>query len=257
MTAPTETAARQLSQQDLERYRRDGFLRVRGVLDAAEVARFREAARAVFERRAAGPTPDEAYYRVFTQVVNVWQEDPTLRELTLHPGLAHLAQQLAGVPVRLWHDHLLVKAPHNAAATEFHQDRPYWPHATSRHSLSAWVALVDVPPERGCMTFLPGSHERTDLRQQDLTDAGDLFAADPELRWNERVTVPLRAGDCTFHHSYTAHMALPNATDEPRLAHVNIYMDAETTFTGRQHPVTDVALPEVGARLEGPLFPAF
>jgi ectoine hydroxylase-related dioxygenase (phytanoyl-CoA dioxygenase family) len=257
MTAPLETGAPTLSQADVDRYRRDGFLRVRGVLSAAEVARYREAARAVFDKRAGAPVPDEAYYRVFTQVVNVWQEDETLRDLTLHPRLAALATQLAGVPLRLWHDHLLVKAPHNNAPTEFHQDRPYWPHATSRHSLSAWVALVDVPPERGCMTFLPGSQQHTGIRSQDLTDADDLFVAEPELRWNERVTVPLRAGDCTFHHSYAAHMALPNATDEPRLAQVNIYMDAETTFTGSQHPVTDIARPQVGARLDGPLFPAF
>ena len=47
-----------------------------------------------------------------------------LRELTLHHVLAGLADPLAGVPLRLWHDHLLMKLPHNRAATEFHQDRP-------------------------------------------------------------------------------------------------------------------------------------
>ena len=249
------SASVQLTPQDVERYRRDGFLKVPGVLTPEEVQRFREAAHRRFVERAGGPTPDTAYYRVFTQIVNVWQEDEVLAELTRHPLLGALAAELAGVPVRLWHDHLLVKAPHNDAATEYHQDRPYWPHATSRHSLSAWVALVDVPPEKGCMTFLPGSHRFTGIRPQDLTDADDLFVAEPELRWNERVTVPVRAGDCTFHHSYTAHMALPNATDDPRLAHVNIYMDADTTFTGKQHPVTDGLGLEVGARLDGPLFP--
>lgn len=201
--------------------------------------------------------PDGAYYRVFTQIVNVWREDRVLAELTLHPVLAAVATQLAGVRVRLWHDHLLVKAPHNAAATEYHQDRPYWPHATSVHSLSAWVALVDVPPEKGCMTFLPGSHRFTGIRPQDLTDADDLFVAEPALRWSERVTVPVRAGDCTFHHSYTAHMALPNDTDDPRLAHVNIYMDADTTFTGSQHQVTDGLGLRPGDPLDGEVFPAF
>ena len=255
MTTAMSHAFPQLSTEDIERYRREGFLRVRGVLSPDEVERFRDAAQAQYEERSR--QPQESYSHIFTQSVNVWQEDAVLRDLTLHAGLGRLAAQLAGVPVRLWHDHLLVKAPHNKAATEFHQDRPFWPHATSRHSLAAWVALVDVPPERGCMTFLPGSHQITGLQLQNVGDAESLFTLEPSLRWYERVTVPLRAGDCTFHNSYMAHMALPNTTDDPRLAQVNIYMDAETTFSGAPHQVTYPLGLEAGARLDGPSFPAF
>lgn len=136
------------------------------------------------------------------------------------------------------------------------QDQPYWPHANAGHQLSAWIALVDVPVERGCMTFIPGSFTRTDLRAQDLLDATDLFEACPDLMWDPRVTIPLRAGDCTFHHSLCAHMATPNLTDEPRVAHVVIYMDAATTYVKQPHMVTDPLQFEEGQRLEGDLFPA-
>ncbi|MEH1129512.1 phytanoyl-CoA dioxygenase family protein [Micromonospora sp. CPCC 206061] len=43
------------------------------------------------------------------------------------------------------------------------------------------------------------------------------FRLAPELAWQERVTVPLRAGDCTFHNAYLAHTATPNLTDDPRI----------------------------------------
>jgi ectoine hydroxylase-related dioxygenase (phytanoyl-CoA dioxygenase family) len=128
---------------------------------------------------------------------------------------------------------MLVKEPNSNAATHFHQDRPYWPHANDRLPLSAWIALVDVPPERGCMTFLPGTQTRTDLQPQDLSNEEDLFTMAPDLRYSARVTIPLRAGDCTFHSGYTGHMALPNTTDQARFAHVNIYMDADTTYSGQ------------------------
>lgn len=240
----------------IESYRADGFVRVPGVLAPEEVERFAAAARSYVERHRDESHAKNYAEKVFTQLVNVWQHDETLRGLTLHPRLAAVATQLAGVPLRLWHDHMLVKPPHNEAATEFHQDRPYWPHATSRHSLSAWVALVDVPVERGCMTFLPGSHEHAGLRAQDLRDRDDLFRVAPDLRWKKRVTVPLRAGDCTFHHSYTAHMATPNYTDDPRFAQVVIYMDAATTYDAARHVVTDPLGLGSGDPLNGPTFPA-
>jgi phytanoyl-CoA hydroxylase len=75
------------------------------------------------------------------------------------------------------------------------------------------LSVPPLLPERGCMTFLPGTQHRTGLRPQDLHHEEDLFALDPSLRWIPRITVPLRAGDCTFHSGYTGHMALPNRTD--------------------------------------------
>ncbi|TDD94530.1 phytanoyl-CoA dioxygenase family protein [Jiangella asiatica] len=233
-------------------YRKNGFVRVRGVLEPPEVERFRIAAEDFLEAHRSESLETGG---VFSQLVNVWQRDPSLRELTLHARLGRVAEQLAGFPLRLWHDQMLVKEPHNDAATEFHQDRPYWPHANDRLSLSAWIALVDVPPERGCMTFLPGTQTITGLRPQNLHEEDDLFEADPSLRWAPRVTVPLRAGDCTFHSSYTGHMALPNRTDLARLAHVNIYMDADTTYNGAGHIVTDPLGLAVGDRLDGATFP--
>jgi phytanoyl-CoA dioxygenase PhyH len=233
-------------------YREYGFVRVRGVLDPDQVERFRTGAEGFLTAHRAESLEKRG---AFSQLVNVWQRDDELGALTLDPRLGRIAEQLAGYPLRLWHDQMLVKEPHNNVATEFHQDRPYWPHAGDRLPLSAWIALVDVPPERGCMTFLPGTQNRTGLRPQDLHHEDDLFTLDPPLRWIPRITVPLRAGDCTFHSGYTGHMAMPNRTDLARLAHVIIYMDAATTYSGAEHVVTDPLGLVAGDRLDGDTFP--
>lgn len=241
-----------VSEQLVEEYRANGFVRVRGILTPEEVEHFYAGAEQYLREHRDQSLSD---HPVFTQLVNVWQRAAVPRDLTMHPRVAKVAEQLAGIPLRIWHDHMLVKEPHSGTATEFHQDRPYWPHTGDRTSLSAWIALVDVPPERGCMTFLPGSHLRTGLRPQNLREEGDLFRADPRLQWHVRVTVPLRAGDCTFHNSFTGHMALPNNTDVARIAHVNIYMDRETTYSGDSHVVTTPLGLAVGAPLDGETFP--
>lgn len=240
-----------LEPEVIDSYRRNGFVALRGVLTPEEVTRYAAAAKEVYDHGTA-LNPDE---QVFKQVVNVWPTDDVLRDLTFHPRLAAAATQLAGIDLRLWHDHLLMKKPHNQAATEYHQDGPYWPHANSRQCLSAWVALVDVPVERGCMTFIPGQQHRNDLRPADLHDKTDLFSVAEDLTYLPRVTVPLRAGDVTFHNGYTPHTANSNDTDEVRLAHVVIYVDRDLTFDGRRHVCTDPLGLTVGDLLPDEHFP--
>ncbi|MGF1449694.1 MAG: phytanoyl-CoA dioxygenase family protein [Opitutales bacterium] len=253
---PYQSTAESLTEAQLAQYREAGFLRLKGVLSHEECARFREAAAAVNER-AQQRVSDGT---VFNQFVNTWRESNTLKALTLHPNITAIARKLAGTALRLWHDHLLVKMPHNNAPTHFHQDQPYWPHAHSTHSLSCWVALNDVPAERGCMTFIPKSQRFTELTAQNLRDAGSLFGLCPELQWDERVTLPLQAGDCTFHHGRCAHMANDNVTDEPRYGFAIIYMDATTTFAGSKHvvtqPLVEAGSLKEGDLIEGDLFPA-
>jgi len=251
--AQPRTTPDNLADQVVSAYRRDGFVHLPGVISRTDAARYAEAALAARETIS-----DHHEGAIFTQLLQLWRHDETLRELTLNPDLAAIATRLAGIPLRLWHDQLLIKEPRNGAATEFHQDQPYWPHDGSRHALSAWVALVDVPVDRGCMTFIPGSQRLDGLRAQDLSDHGDMFDAAPELQWEQRVTVPLRAGDCTFHHSRLAHCATPNFTDDPRIAHVVIYVDADLTLAAEPaHPVTDPLGLTTGETLPDEHFPRF
>jgi phytanoyl-CoA hydroxylase len=231
-------------------YQRDGFVHVPNIISRQEAREFRDAALAATAR--LGAISDNAMFR---QSVNVWREDPAMAKLTRHPNVAAAAEQLAGVALRLWHDQILIKPALSSKPTEFHQDQPYWPHGASTHPISAWIALVDVPVERGCMTFIPGAHHRTELPPTSLAAQQGLFDVAPDLIWSPRVTVPLRAGDCTFHHGRCPHMATPNFTDEARVAHVVIFVDETTTYTGARHVVTDPLGLEVGARLEGEVFP--
>lgn len=105
------------------------------------------------------------------------------------------------------------------------------------------------------MTFIPGSHARTDLTSQDLEDESSLFEMAPDFVWEPQVTIPLKAGDCTFHHGRVAHMATPNKTDEPRVAHVAIFMEADTVYESKPHPVTDPLGLDEKQRLDGEMFP--
>jgi len=177
-----------------------------------------------------------------------------MKELTLHPRVAGVAARLAGVPLRLWHDQTLVKEA-GGKPTEWHQDQPYWPHAKGDNPISCWIALVDVPADRGCMSFIPGGHKRTELPRQILSDRRSLFSIAPDLEYEPKITLPLRAGDATFHHGRCPHMANANVTEDSRVAHVVIYIDRTTAFSGAKHAVTKDLDLEEGQLIEGELFP--
>jgi ectoine hydroxylase-related dioxygenase (phytanoyl-CoA dioxygenase family) len=249
------TTSQSLTGELIATYRQQGFIYLPGVISKSEASRFQSAALEAARRLESYSKGKNE--KVFTQLVNVWRTEPVLKELTFHPNLAAIAERLAGVALRLWHDHVLIKQPHNSTPTEFHQDQPYWPHnkADSRHCLSAWVALCDVPVEKGCMTFINQSHRYTGLRPQDLTDNKDLLQLCPDLVYMPRTTMPLKAGDCTFHNSWTAHMATPNFRDTARIAQIVIYMDVDTTYSGKRHPVTDSLELKPGDTLLGDMFP--
>ena len=245
-----QTTPEMLDESTIQLFRQRGFVRIPDVITKEEAESFRIAA------LDASKQSDPYKIRpVFSQHVNVWREHKDMSELTLHPNVGAIAQKLAGAPIRLWHDHILIKEPQNKVATEFHQDQPYWPHSNSPNALSAWIALCDVPVERGCMSFISNSHNHKELTAQNLLDKRDLFTKCPELEYEERVTLPLKAGDCTYHHARCAHMATPNETDEPRVAHVVIFMDQTTTYVEKNHVVTDPLGLRPGDPLEGDLFP--
>ena len=142
-------------------FQRDGFVRAAGLIDPAEVARFRvHVDRAVAWRTRNDPrgldekTPFE---RSFTMCQYLWEDHPEIAPLTFHPRVAGAAAELIGAKaVRLWHDQALYKEA-GGRETEMHQDQPYWPIA-ERDSLTAWIPLVEVGEEMGCMGYIPGSH---------------------------------------------------------------------------------------------------
>ncbi|MFC9428895.1 phytanoyl-CoA dioxygenase family protein [Streptomyces sp. NPDC056987] len=248
-------ASRDIPRRTVESFRENGFAHVPRMLSAGEVDSFRTASLAAL---SAHSKSDDAGATRIISTEHVWRADGPLRELALHPRIGAFAERLAGMPLRVWRGDVLLKEPRRSARTNLHDDETFLPFE-GRVSLTAWVALVDVTVERGCMTFLAGSHDRpgpdrVGLPALSADPDGYMLKYWPGLNWNTRVTVPLRAGDCTFHHGRTGHMAAANTTDEQRVSYVVALIDAEATY----RPVSGVDVPgelTPGQRLPDDLYP--
>lgn len=216
-------------------FQEQGFAHIPGLLTEHEVTQYREAALA----RIAKSSAFDGSIGLQSST-DAWENDETLRRLPQDPWLGEFAKRLCGIPMRATSCEVLVKPPHLSLPQEpsLHDDVTFQaPDVKS--SFNLWVALADVTVERGAMTFLPGSHrregpERVDGRNPDDLEYDEtgtyLFTYWPALRWWPRVTVPLRAGDATVHHSRTAHQGGANRTDEPRISILMTFVDAGAEY---------------------------
>ena len=233
-----------LNDSQIQQYQNDGFLHVPGFLDPDEVATLKsavvETARSMGKKKVAGEGVDmvekeDFYDKVFTQRLNLWKLNGTVKSFMLNPDLGKMACRLEGIEgIRVWHDQTLIKEPF-ANATSWHLDNPYWSFY-SKHSISIWIALEDATPFNGCMCFLPGSQNLASFENVLIgQNMGDLFKLCPKMAEIDPVPVPMKAGDCSFHNGLVAHGAGANMTRGRRIAMTCAYMPEGSTFNGQKN----------------------
>lgn len=215
-----------LTSEQIAAYRRDGYIRLHGVLDPAVI----EDIAPVLRRLVAAATkhlPPLAergtYGKAFQQVMNLWRQDEDARAFVFSRRLARLAAELMEVDgARLYHDQALYKEP-GGGATPWHADQHYWPLEGDR-TITVWIPLQRTPREMGPLAFLPGSQKLDLGRDLAISDASER-----EIGRKVGLTrlpvdeAPYELGDVSFHAGWTFHRAGGNSTPQPREVMTMIY----------------------------------
>jgi len=248
----------ELSQEQIDFYRKNGFIQLNDVVTGEAL----DALRTAVESAVVDETiPDnqqktrDSYSSLFIQKVNLWQRHAAVTPFALCRRFGNLAARLAGRPMRIWHDQALFKEPEVGSRTPWHQDTHYWPHQQKGQQLSIWIALKDVDTRNGCMSFLPGTHQYANIPPVNLGNPQDIFELEPRLKGIKPATCPMKAGSVTFHNGLTFHYAGPNKSDAMREAFAILYMPDGTTFSGNGHVCTNTENTKLGEPLQGKDFP--
>ena len=236
-TAPAELppleADYSISDSQVERFWRDGFIILRAVLSPPEIRAYAPMIREAAMRRFAAKDMQAAPHGAFLQTLGLRYDSDGVRRFCLAPRFGAIAARLLRVPaVRIFHEQALFKQP-GGSDSHWHQDQYYWPLATDR-SLGLWMPLVDCSREMGSIRFVRGSHRYGDLEGQHISDESaqhfDEFIARERLEIHQ--TEELAAGDCTFHLGWTVHGAPANHSDAMREAMiVTFYPDGTRVDT--------------------------
>lgn len=232
----------EITGEQIEFYRENGFVVIEDFLNPDELDRWRVTTQDAVRERAetnSGITntgdPESYYAQVFLQCINLAQSHAGMRELMRDPRLGKLAATLSGAKgIRIWLDQALFKQPFGNP-TAWHLDNPYWSFS-SREAISLWVALDDATKDNGCLYYLPGTHKRARYENVGIGhNQADLFKVYPEWREIDPVGCPCPAGSAVLHNGLTAHGAGANMINKPRRAMTCAYMPDGSTFNGTQN----------------------
>ena len=214
-----------LTPQQLDFYRREGYLVVHDVLDATELERLRAAMFTLVDgaRGVSNHTDlddlEDSHTPELPRVRRLklpHRHHPAFAELIRSPKVLALLTPLLGPSVRMHTCKLNLKSAAYGAPVEWHQDWAFYPH-TNDDVLAMGVMLDDFEPDNGPMMVVPGTQFGP---IHDHHQSGVFVGAiDPTLVRDELArAVPLiaKAGSITLHHARLIHGSAQNTSGRSR-----------------------------------------
>jgi ectoine hydroxylase-related dioxygenase (phytanoyl-CoA dioxygenase family) len=231
-----------LGDDDIARFRQDGFLIVERFLSEERVAVLRESFPKLFAGKFdTGVYPDEWYWRegmslpdVTRHMANAWKADLTIAKLALSADLGRAASVLAGWSgARLGQDTIWWKVPKTKPIAH-HQDSSFMDFLNPSVTVTCWVTLDDTQSDAGTLEYAPGSHlwpltslpesfhGQGDYRAQmkAAAQAAGMVAPEP-------FSIEVLAGSCVFHAGEIWHGSGPNTTGDRMRRSVGVHLIPE------------------------------
>lgn len=210
-----------LTEEQIESYRRNGHILLRGVCRKAEIAAFRPVIKAAaYEHFPKMPEmkdrPEEDFSRAFVQTFNLRNLDAGVAQFVLAHRFAGIVADLMGVDgVRIYYDKAMFKEP-GGWITPWHQDGPHWPLAID-NVVTFWMPLVDLTPDMGTLKFASGTHKKRYFGPTGIHKATEIYYAN-YIKENHCPVFeePLEAGDVSIHNHWTIHGAGANTSQRMR-----------------------------------------
>lgn len=223
------------------RYRRDGYVYLRGFLDVEMLRRLRHEYFAAFDRSylRAGHAVDEGIFsgtRPPTLAAHGTTDHPAhafvrgqgFARLAHDPGLATVASTLLDSPCRLLPRQIVRHFDRSTPrASRAHRDHRYL-DAGSDRLVTVWIPVADAPLATGGLIYLEDSAAMESSRLDNLRAVsdrpGDTRPISHDLAWvAERLGrrwrwADFRAGDIAVHSPHVVHASLDTTTDAMRLS---------------------------------------
>ena len=214
-----------LTQDQVDFFRREGFIKLAHVLSPDVLLHLREELIGLLSRSVEAALDGGVRDR-FLSLDMVWLENDLVRKFVLSPRIGKLAADLLGVPsVRLYHDNVLSKEP-GCGRTPWHHDDHHFPLATD-DVVTVWIPTQPVPGAMGPLAFARSIVAHRLVDSIPFAETGTSYDRRVSEAFRKAGVVvedaPFDLGDVSFHHNLNFHTAGPNNTARSRVVLSNTF----------------------------------
>ncbi|TAJ36795.1 MAG: phytanoyl-CoA dioxygenase family protein [Reyranella sp.] len=226
-----------LTEQQIETYRRDGYLVIPRLIQGEQLAELRSLTdRIVADARGVSANDDlydleashsAALPRVRRLKPAIFKRYDFFKALTRDRKITSILSQLLGPDIRLYGGKLNMKSAGYGSPVEWHQDWAFYPH-TNDDVLATGIYLDDCDDANGPLLVMPGTHHGPTYDHH----ANGRFcgALDPQacsLDIDKAVPLMGPAGSMTIHHARLVHGSALNRSNRQRRLLLHEYTAAD------------------------------
>ncbi|MCP4173382.1 MAG: phytanoyl-CoA dioxygenase family protein [Fuerstiella sp.] len=231
-----EVCTDQFSAEELETFRRDGFLvqrnlvpleyveRILHITNRDEAAHFGDIE---YEADVQYPGAPQSFTdeggRTIRRLRQAFSRDPVFARLVKETFILNRLRRLLGDQIVMplaHHNCVMTKHPRYSSDTGWHRDTRYWSFSSSE-LINVWIALGSETEANGCLRLLPGSHKwELDAGQLDARRFFRDDVSQNQTLLETATTAELNAGDVVFFHARCFHSATRNYSDQTKYSAV-------------------------------------
>ncbi len=226
-----------LSAQQIEAYRRDGYLVIPRLIQGEQLAELRRLTDQIVAEARGVAANDDLYDlepshsatlpRVRRLKPAIFKRYDFFRALTRDPKITALLTGLLGPNIRLYGGKLNMKSAGYGSPVEWHQDWAFYPH-TNDDVLATGIYLDDCDMDNGPLLVIPGSHHGpTHDHHADGRFCGAFDPAIAGIDVSKAVPLTGPAGSMTIHHARLVHGSALNRSNRQRRLLLHEYTAAD------------------------------
>ncbi|MBT6119681.1 MAG: phytanoyl-CoA dioxygenase family protein [Rhodospirillaceae bacterium] len=212
-----------LTDTQLGAFERDGYLGPIKVMEEDEMADYRRLLEAIEVMPGGRDKLD-----LKANLLSPWLDD-----LTRHPVMLDVAEDLLGPDLLCWTGSFRFKPPQSPSHAGWHQDTMY---IKVEPVYTFWLAFSPNTMESGCLEVIPGSHTWPLLPHRDTDDSSSILTRGQyitaEFDDSKTVHAELRPGEIGIFHHNIVHRSGPNRSDDARILYLASYMPTDAINHG-------------------------
>ena len=220
-------ATNRFTAEEVAAFHRDGFVIVRQMFSAEEIAHLHRIAKHDQQMLAVAAKRADGEGGAIRLVVENQVTDDIYGAIVRSERIVNRMEQVLEDEVYHYHHKMILKEAYTGGAWAWHQDYGYWYNngCLSPDMASCLIAVDRATKENGCLQVVRGSHK---IGRIDHVKVGDQTGADPErvaeaCKRMELVYVELEPGSAVIFHSNLLHRSDQNHSPNDRWAYICCY----------------------------------